>query len=217
MSNCAIILARGGSKGCPCKNKRLLNGTPLIVRAIRTAQASGVCDEIIVASDDSQIISAAIGEGVTAVLRDTVSDSQTSEEGLMELEPYFAKYQNMALIQCTAPFMLPGDISESLRLMQKNNHDSACVVAPFHGVVWNSEPFGFRLPRQEMPESFLEAGSVYWMKVSSFMIYRNRFCGKTGILVMPPERCFEIDTMADFAMAECLIKNMEGFDNEFFW
>lgn len=215
--NCAVILARGGSKGCKGKNKRLLNGVPLISRAVRTVKASGVCDEVIVATDDKDIMALAHEEGVYCVMRSTVSDSQTSEQGLMELEPYFRKYENMALIQCTAPMMFPEDVRLSLDCMLRYGHQSACAVAPFHGVVWTNPPNGFRLPRQERPAEYLEAGSVYWMNVESFKVYQTRFCGTTGMLTIPPERCIEIDSEEDFRIAECLISNIKELDSGYHW
>ena len=51
MKTIAIIMARGGSKGLPRKNVRLLAGKPLIAYTIEHAKASGVCDEIIVTTE----------------------------------------------------------------------------------------------------------------------------------------------------------------------
>ena len=57
MKTIAIIMARGGSKGLPRKNIKLLAGKPLIAYTIEHAKASGVCDEIIVTTDDDEISS----------------------------------------------------------------------------------------------------------------------------------------------------------------
>ena len=51
----AIIMARGGSKGLPRKNVRLLNGKPLIAYSIEDAINSGVCDTVLVTSEDDEI------------------------------------------------------------------------------------------------------------------------------------------------------------------
>ena len=51
----AVIPARGGSKGLPRKNLKLLAGKPLISYTIEHAIASGVCDEIIVTTEDDEI------------------------------------------------------------------------------------------------------------------------------------------------------------------
>ena len=45
MNTIAIIMARGGSKGLPRKNVKLLAGKPLIAYTIEHAIASGVCVE----------------------------------------------------------------------------------------------------------------------------------------------------------------------------
>ena len=52
----AIIMARGGSKGLRGKNVKFLNGKPLIAYSIEDAINSGVCDTVLVTSDDDEII-----------------------------------------------------------------------------------------------------------------------------------------------------------------
>ena len=55
MKTIAIIMARGGSKGLPRKNVKLLAGKPLIAHTIEHAKASGVCDDVIVTTEDDEI------------------------------------------------------------------------------------------------------------------------------------------------------------------
>ena len=47
----AVIPARGGSKGVPQKNIRLLNGRPLIEYTIEAAKQSCLFEKIIVSTD----------------------------------------------------------------------------------------------------------------------------------------------------------------------
>ena len=51
----ALIPARGGSKGLPRKNIRLLGGKPLIASAIQVAQASELIDRVMVSTEDAEI------------------------------------------------------------------------------------------------------------------------------------------------------------------
>jgi len=55
----AIIPARGGSKGIPRKNVRLLAGKPLIAWTIEEAKKSKYIDRLILSSEDDEIIKAA--------------------------------------------------------------------------------------------------------------------------------------------------------------
>ena len=51
-----LIPARGGSKGVPRKNIKLLQGYPLIAYTIRAAQECKSIERIIVSTDDDEII-----------------------------------------------------------------------------------------------------------------------------------------------------------------
>ena len=55
MSVVAFIFARGGSKGLPGKNIRLLNGKPLIAWSIEHALNVKRIDRVIVSTDSEEI------------------------------------------------------------------------------------------------------------------------------------------------------------------
>ena len=59
----AIIPARGGSKGIPGKNIKLLAGKPLIAWTIDVAKESGLVDRVIVSTDDEGIAEVARAHG----------------------------------------------------------------------------------------------------------------------------------------------------------
>lgn len=52
----AVTPARGGSKGIPRKNVRLMNGKPLIYYAIHNAKNCPSIDDVVVSSDDEEIL-----------------------------------------------------------------------------------------------------------------------------------------------------------------
>ena len=58
-----VITARGGSKGIPGKNLKLLGGRPLIAYTIDAARQSGVLDRLILSTDDAAIAEVAQGLG----------------------------------------------------------------------------------------------------------------------------------------------------------
>ena len=55
-----VIPARGGSKGIPRKNLRLLSGKPLIYYIVKTAKESKYKPSIYVSSDDDEILNTAV-------------------------------------------------------------------------------------------------------------------------------------------------------------
>ncbi len=80
-----IICARGGSKGLPRKNVRLLDGEPLIARAVRHAIESGVIGTVLVTTDDEEIAQAARAAGAIVPFMRAASlaqDLTTTEDTL---------------------------------------------------------------------------------------------------------------------------------------
>ena len=65
----AVIPARGGSKGVPGKNVALVGGVPLVVRAVRAAQAAERIDRVVVSTDDDAIAAAARAAGAEIIDR----------------------------------------------------------------------------------------------------------------------------------------------------
>src|SRR5690606_26975179 len=59
----AVVFARGGSKGVPGKNLRLVGGVPLVGRAVRAARACPGIDRVVVSTDDEEIAAAARAHG----------------------------------------------------------------------------------------------------------------------------------------------------------
>jgi len=55
---------------------------------------------------------------------------------------------------------------------------------------------------QEMPEKYRENGAVYVTRLSALRRYRNRLGGAVRVLPMDPVRSIDIDSEADFALAE---------------
>ena len=63
MPNLCIIPARGGSKRIPRKNIKLFLGKPIIAYSIEAAINSGLFEEVMVSTDDSEIAEIAIKYG----------------------------------------------------------------------------------------------------------------------------------------------------------
>ena len=111
----AVIPARGGSKGIPGKNIRLLAGKPLLAWAVECLMMSGAVDEVCVSSDSDEILEVARRyAGVYALRRpDEISgDTAATEDALidaldrMELD-LNVRYGSVMCAQATSPFRTP--------------------------------------------------------------------------------------------------------------
>jgi YrbI family 3-deoxy-D-manno-octulosonate 8-phosphate phosphatase len=219
---CAVIPARGGSKGIIGKNLRVVGGKPLIAHTILAARAPRRVDRVIVSTDDPAIAQVSERFGAEVVWRpaDLASDTASSEAALLHALDGLAAdggYQPelLAFLQCTSPLTLAEDIDGTLGLLLEQGADSALAVARFHYFLWRLGGDGalginhdkrVRPRRQDREAEYLETGAVYAMRVAGFRVARHRFFGKTALYEMPAERVCEIDESVDLEVAEVLLR-----------
>ncbi len=217
-----VIPARGGSKGIPGKNLKVIAGKSLLAWSIQAAQES--CHELrtIVSTDSESIAHEARRCGADVRMRpaEISGDSAGSESALlhvleslaMEGEP---QPRLLVFLQCTSPLTRGDDIDATIDALRVQSADCALAVAPFHYFLWKPGTAGwesvnheksFRPLRQERVPEFIETGAVYVMKVAGFLKARHRFFGKIVAAVTPPERRWEIDDPKDLVVAEQLIR-----------
>ena len=117
----AIIPARGGSKGIPRKNLRLMAGDPLLVHTIRHAQKATLVQRVIVTTEDQDIAEVAKAAGAELVIRPMAlaTDDSPSELALLHVlekleldEKYYADV--IVFLQCTSPLRSSDDIDRAI-------------------------------------------------------------------------------------------------------
>lgn len=228
MKYVAIIPARGGSKGVPNKNIRLLAGKPLIAYAIETALTSNMFEDIIVSTDSDKIADVALAYGATVPFMRpdylATDRSRTIDAVIYTLDrlrdEFKSEYDATVLLQPTAPLRNSDDISKSISLFEESKMPSLVSIAkleephPYklkkivNGMV---EPFlqgvnaDSERPRQELPECYFLNGAIYITESTVVRKDRSFFGKETSYYIMPNERSVNIDTEIDFKLAEVLI------------
>lgn len=212
----AIIPARGGSKGLPRKNVRLLCGKPLIAWTIEAARAARCVKRVIVSTDDPEIAAVSHRFGAEVVHRpnELSTDTASSEAALIHALHHLDIHQGVLLfLQCTSPLTLPDDIDGTAALLKEA--DSAFTATPWRGFAWKRGPqgadpmghsIGRRPMRQERTDEYLEVGAVYAMRIDGFLQEKRRFFGRVDLFPLPVQRSIEIDEEADFIVAEALLR-----------
>lgn len=222
----AIIPARGGSRGIPRKNVKLLSGRPLVAWTIDAALAAATISRVVVSTDDDQVAEVSRGCGAEVMRRppEIAGPMASSESALIHTlealrvqEGY--RPEVVAFLQCTSPLTMPEDIDGTVNLVLESGCDSAVTMVPFHSFVWHEPVTGQlegvnhvatqRLMRQQREPEYLEVGAVYAMRVAGFLQHRFRFFGRIGRYPLPMSRALEIDDPEDWARAELLLQATE--------
>ena len=224
MTVVAFIPARGGSKGVPKKNIKLLAGKPLIAWSIEQALASNLIDRVIVSTDCEEIAKVAREHGadVPFLRPDKISnDTASTESAMLHCCEYLESKNELPelfiLMQATSPMRSYGQIDKAINYLIEHNYDSLLTVSKSHRFTWKnpdnpaaSYDYMNRPRRQDIKEEdqeYLETGSFYITKTKMLMKYKNRLCGSVGMFETPEIESYEIDTHVDFVISEELIKS----------
>ena len=220
----SVILARGGSKGIPKKNITKLSGIPLIAYTILASKNSTV-SETWVSTDCKEIakVSSELGANILMRPSDISEDTSSSEEALL----HFAKnidFDILVFIQPTSPSLSPKYIDKGLNMMNGSfNHiydyDSVFSAYKEHWFPrWSKDNIlGTIIPnpvnwdinnrprRQDMEENYVENGAFYITTKDDLLKSNLRYSGNIGIVEMPYEKSFQIDTKNDIKLLEKLL------------
>lgn len=225
MKRICTICARGGSKGLPNKNKRLLLGEPLIAYSIIHAYKSRLFDYIVVSSDDDEILSIAKSYGVICVKRpdELASDSSGKLPAIMHavdyvLDLYDPVFDTLVDLDVTSPLRHYSDIENCVDILERQKVSNVISVTPSHrnpafnlAKVENGYLSLYTqsdiVRRQDVPPTYDLNASVYCWDMNKFRKNPKLFYPDTLPYVMPKERSFDIDDITDFGIVELIMKN----------
>ena len=221
----AVIPARGGSKGLPGKNLKLLAGKPLIAYSIEQAKASGVCDVVLVSTEDDAIARVAREYGAEVPFRrpaDLAGDAVPAEPVVLHaLNTYEAltggRIDIVVYLQPTDVFRTPEMIRECVnRLTQHPEFDSVFAAYKTHKNYWRWTPDGYvRLApelatyraRQERGQFLYREDAGLASASRAAIIRAGRRLGDRVDLVITEDvrTAIDIHTAFDFWLAEKVI------------
>jgi N-acylneuraminate cytidylyltransferase len=219
----AVIPARGGSKGLPGKNTRLLAGKPLIAWSIEHALASGRIDCVHVSTDDPEIveIARAYGADVPYLRPSELAQDETPTEPVMNYaldwyERAGQTFDAVVLLQPTSPLRFSGTLAAALTAFESQGAASLLGVCENHHFFWCNPgnpaalyDYRNRPRRQDIQPSdrwYRENGSIYITRAASFRRDSNRICEPIHMHLMREEEGWEIDSLSDFVIVEALMK-----------
>jgi CMP-N,N'-diacetyllegionaminic acid synthase len=219
-----IIPARGGSKGVPRKNIRLLGGKPLISYTIELAHKSSIIDRLIVSTDDREIANVANSYGADVpfirpveLANDTAKAISVVQHALQFCESQdCCKYDIIVYLEPPAPFRILEDIEIPLSKMKKDelidsvigvteaNHVHPLIIRKIEDnrlkPIWKDVPEG--TPRQlYKPTAYKINGAIYAIRRRN--VINGIFYGDYVVPhIMPADRSINIDDYLDWYAAE---------------
>ncbi len=220
----AIITARGGSKGLPRKNIRMLAGKPLIAYSILAGINCPYICRCIVSTEDSEIKQVSLKWGAEVIDRpeELASDYALSQDVVrhvmetLEAEGHLPEY--FVLLQPTSPLRT----AEHITLCLKKYFASsvACAISvteaehhPYKTLLLQNnylKPLinieSLDKPRQILPKIVRQNGAIYVMPSKLFLELNSFYAEPAMPFFMTREESIDIDEEYDLLLAEFIMK-----------
>ncbi len=214
MNLLAVIPARGGSKGIPRKNIRNLCGKPLISYVIETLRTSSYPLEVVVSSDDNEILYVAEKFGAIPILRpeQLALDAVTLDSVVYHAVSFMeqtnnVRYDYIITIQPTSPLLTANTLDHAISRTIQKGYDTVLSAVNHPKLSWRQEGEHFypnytaRVNRQYMDKYFVETGAFVISK-RDVVTKNSRFGDSVSVYEVPEQESIDIDTIEDWWLVE---------------
>lgn len=227
----AIIPARGGSKGVPGKNIKLLDGKPLLAFTSEIALQSKYLTELIVSTEDLEIMETARRLGIKVPFARPLSLAQDNTPTIDVIIHTLQWYEDqniffdaVCLLQVTSPFRSVAFLDQAIEKFRISGCDSLVSVQKVpheynpHWTFEVNQEGNLKIAtgeaeiisrRQELPMAYHRDGSIYITKTEVLLQHHSLYGKSTAFIESLPEFYVNIDTLSDWEKAEEMIKNSQ--------
>lgn len=211
-----VIPARGGSKGIPRKNIRLLNNKPLISYSIDMAKSSEYVDDVVVTTDDSEIALLSEKFGASVIRRseelagdDVPLDPVVYDAMIHKEKLAFDEYDIVITIQPTSPLLKTSTLDRAIEKFEDFAVDSVLSVVDDRHLSWGYDEANERYfpnyierkNRQYLPKDFRETGAILATR-RNFVHEDSRLGTNLELIEVSREESVDIDNYEDWWIAE---------------
>lgn len=227
-----LIPAKGSSVRLPRKNISLLGGKTLLAWAVNVAESTNLADQIVVSSEDPEVVLEAEKLGhrppfirPKELSRNPAGIEEVAIHTLDEMESKGEAFDTLIILPPTSPFRTPEDVHACYKLFKANDRAIVLSVSeyshmPFaallqddRGKVTPAFPEYFGRKSQDVPKTYRPNGAVHVLDVPSFRATGSYLEQPLYSYVMPRERSIDIDTYDDLVEAQFIFSNLsQKFD-----
>lgn len=221
MKTACFIPIKANSERIKGKNFKILNGKELYKYIIENAIKSDVFDDIYVDTNSDIVKEFCNEKGIKVIERiDELAQNTANGNDLLNYHyEKFPDYDFYFQLFATAPFLQVESIVECYeKLVNSNEYDSCFTGFENHGFFWlNGNPINYRpeiLPRsQDLSPMIEETTGLYGIKREALKKYRCRIGAYPYIKIVSKFEAVDINTDADFRLAEFIGKYYWKIDN----
>lgn len=210
MKTTAVIIARGGSSRLPYKNLLPFHGRPLVAHKVWQLLSVPEIDEVVVGSDDNEILAAAEKEGAVCITRELAYCDEKSRSWNQVIADMLEKVSGDLIVwaHCTNPCIQPHTYSHAIHAYNATAGDSIVgVTAVKSHVWWQNKPLNFdrhavvHQVAAQLTPVYIQHGGLF-IAERALMLREQYVYGSTPALFeISADEAIDIDTQEDFNRA----------------
>ena len=230
-----VITARAGSKGIPGKNKRVFAGRPLLSYTCAAAREAKSLTDVLVSSDDEEILALARNEDIEALTRpaelagDTAGSLEVLQHAVRHVESAHGyRPELIVTLQPTSPLRTGADIDACIALARRHDADavvSVCESEPHPNWLFRieEEAGGARLlvpflesrdaektRRQDFDPVYRFNGAMVYVSTYDHVMHQGRVVGGSTVAhPMEAWRSIDLDHPADWVVGELVARHQD--------
>lgn len=202
----AAVPAKGVSERVENKNLAILDGEPLVRRALRTLLKCKSITEVWLDTESPEIVQAAQGLPVQILNRDpSLATNNTDGHALFYNEVVSIAADIHVQVLCTCPFLRAETIDHAVSTVASGKFDSCVAVRSVKSYMWRqgAPTYGMgRVPNSvSLPDNLQECMSLYVVERKTALRTRRRFGDNVFLLEVDSAEAIDIDTPSDLAFA----------------
>lgn len=201
----------------------------MIAYAIETLARSGLFDHIVVSTDDQEIADVAerYGADVPFMRPAELSDDHASTDAVVihaveQIHQLHGPGDQACCVYPASPLLTEDMLRQGLDLMIEHGAPSAFPVVRYDFPIEQALVLEdgihpkFRSPElidsrsQDLAPYYHDAGMFYWFVPERFLANGRLFSDESVVFEVPPERCQDINTPEDWAIAELKYQRLQA-------
>lgn len=216
----AVVPARGGSKGVPRKNIKLLAGKPLLTHTCSTAMKVPEIDYLLVSTDDDEIAEIARNFGANVIMRplNLSNDSAATEPVLIHAITNTEKelgigFDIVLVLEPTSPLRSKETITKAIEMVASGFKSILAVKKTTENIGLVEDgiflPINKAAPRRRQLRDpyYIESSTIYAASVEYLRKTGTLVCDRWGAVVVADHEAVDINTAKDFEYVEFLMQH----------
>jgi len=216
------ICARGGSKGVPRKNMKLLNSLSLISHTVIAFDLIDAVDKVVISTDDEEIAGYLDSWGVKNIQKRPAALA-TDTASKWDVFRYIAEcnpgYDAIVDLDTGCPLRAPEDITDCIEKLKtgydvvvtayeadRNPYFNMVRVTDGRAHICGEISNDVIVNRQDAPKVYSLSPSVFAIRTEALFKWSHWSRSNLGIVEIPRKRGIDIDTIDDFEFVEYLMR-----------